>query len=207
MAEWYAAMLKEQAGILSKLTGVTHRTAFDLLRSLDGLKGLQDLEANESIAGWTPANRKKLELVKAVLWAHSRQLAGDPQTVQSPEDAYSFLKHTIGPLTQEEIWAIYLGGMNSVVGMEKVSQVGNRDSAAVISPQHLFRSAVRRGETAVIFAHNHPSGNGRPSQKDTDCVREMQDMGKVLGITVHDFLVITSTGWSSVLHYDGIKPI
>jgi len=70
-------------------------------------------------------------------------------------------------------------------------------TASIIHPRDAFRPAVRHSASAVIFAHNHPSGDPVPSDEDRRITGRLEDAGHILGIPVLDHLVIGSNSFYS----------
>ena len=61
----------------------------------------------------------------------------------------------------------------------------------------MIKRALELGATALVLVHNHPSGDPRPSRDDIDMTNDIVDAGRRLDISVHDHLVIGSTGHAS----------
>lgn len=98
--------------------------------------------------------------------------------------AFDFLRS----YPKEVFVAVLLDTKNYVTGYEEVS-VGSED-AALTKPTCAFRAAVLTGATQVVFLHNHPSGDPTPSSEDMDIHRRLVEAGKILGVTVLDFIVL-----------------
>jgi len=82
-----------------------------------------------------------------------------------------------------------------VLGIIEVSSGGL--SGTVADPKVVFSAALKGNASSIILAHNHPSGNLRPSQADLDLTKKIQRGGQLLDITVSDHLIITSEGFYS----------
>ncbi|NCB27667.1 MAG: DNA repair protein [Bacteroidia bacterium] len=63
----------------------------------------------------------------------------------------------------------------------------------------VFTEAVRQRATAVVVAHNHPSGNLEPSMEDKDVTRRLRQAGDILGIKILDHLIFGEEGFLSML--------
>lgn len=94
--------------------------------------------------------------------------------------------------TKEHFLALHLTSKNRLICMEQVS-VGSL-SAAIVHPREAFKSALLSSAAAVIFAHNHPSGDPTPSAEDLELTRRLKDAGEILGIRVLDHVVIGGDG-------------
>ncbi len=74
---------------------------------------------------------------------------------------------------------------------------GSIDEAA-IHPREVIRRALDLGATALILVHNHPSGSPEPSRADIQITNRIAEAGRLLGITVHDHLIIGREGHVSL---------
>ena len=63
-------------------------------------------------------------------------------------------------------------------------------TGSVVHPREAFKSAVNKSAAAVIFIHNHPSGDPSPSEEDILVTKRLCEAGKILGIQVHDHVII-----------------
>jgi len=93
---------------------------------------------------------------------------------------------------QEEFCVLYLNKANRVLGWARVSTGGI--AGTVTDTRIIFGIAVKSLASAVILAHNHPSGNLKPSDSDKAMTRKLKEAGKILDITVLDHLIITPEG-------------
>jgi DNA repair protein RadC len=121
---------------------------------------------------------------------------GAPVQVRTPEQAYHYFK-PMGSYAKEQLRGLYLDSRHQVVHDEVIS-IGSLTSN-VVHPREVFQPAIARGVVAVILAHNHPSGSLEPSVADVEATRQLVAAGKILGIDLLDHLVITTTGYYSVL--------
>jgi DNA repair protein RadC len=67
----------------------------------------------------------------------------------------------------------------------------------VADPKIIFHIALQHQASSIILAHNHPSGNLKPSQQDIDLTRKIHQAGRILDIGVLDHLIITDGGYFS----------
>ena len=112
-----------------------------------------------------------------------------PEKVQitSSRDGYLVLLPFLSDLQTEEFWAIYLNQNNRVVGKSKLSSGGINQS--VVDVRILFKTALEHLATGIIVAHNHPSGNLKPSSEDLKITRQISEAGKILNIQLLDHLI------------------
>ncbi|MEA1876827.1 MAG: JAB domain-containing protein [Bacteroidota bacterium] len=99
--------------------------------------------------------------------------------------------------TQEHFLSISLNGNHEVIDTIVVS-VGlvNR---TLVHPREIFRQAIFNNASAIIIAHNHPSGNMQPSAEDVQITKRIFEAGKIVGIEVLDHIIITNKGYYSFL--------
>jgi DNA repair protein RadC len=71
-------------------------------------------------------------------------------------------------------------------------------SSSVVEPRQIFKTAMLANAAAIILAHQHPSGNPEPSQEDIKITRQLTEAGEIMGIPVHDHLIITESDFTSL---------
>lgn len=94
--------------------------------------------------------------------------------------------------TKEHFLALHLNSKNHLLCLEMVS-VGSL-SAAVVHPREVYKSALLSSAAAVIFVHNHPSGDPTPSREDLELTKRLQEAGELLGIRVLDHVILGGEG-------------
>ncbi|HMQ52787.1 MAG TPA: DNA repair protein RadC [Anaerolineae bacterium] len=161
-----------------------------LLRDFGGVIGLANAGIGELTAVRGISTAKAAQL-KAALELGRRLLLASPDfrpQITSPSDAANLLMLEMGALPQENLRTILLDTKNRVLSSPTV-YVGNVNSS-IIRVAEVFRDAVRSNATAIIVAHNHPSGDPTPSPEDVQVTRSIVQAGQLLGIDVLDHLVI-----------------
>ena len=116
--------------------------------------------------------------------------------VRSPADAAVVLAEYFADRDREEFVVAFLDTANTLTGLH-VATVGGL-AASIVEPRQVFKAAVLANAAAVLLAHNHPSGNPEPSREDVAVTRQLVEAGKVMGIPVHDHLIITDHGHTSL---------
>ena len=91
--------------------------------------------------------------------------------------------------------AVFLDAKNRVLSAETLFK-GTLTSSAVY-PREVVRQALENHAAAVIFAHNHPSGDPNPSEEDVSITRKLVFACRTMGITVHEHLIIGNDGYFS----------
>lgn len=112
----------------------------------------------------------------------------EPRIVRTPADVAAYLAPELADLAQEQFRAVLLDTKHHLLATTLVYQGGA--NAVSIRPADCFREAVRLGAVAVIFAHNHPSGDPTPSPEDVALTAELVRAGDLLGIQVLDHLIL-----------------
>ena len=112
--------------------------------------------------------------------------------VTSSKDSYRELSkiwdNDIG--LRERFIALYLSRNNKIIGYYTVSSGGV--NGTVVDNKLIFAIALSLPASAIILAHNHPSGSLTPSEADKDITKNIQKAGKFLQIQILDHLIITS---------------
>lgn len=129
----------------------------------------------------------------------SRRLAciplprGDP--IGGPHVLAERLRARYNDAPREEFIAVLLDGANRILREVTVS-IGTRDSALVV-PGDVLVEAVRESAAAVIFVHNHPSGDPLPSPEDVQVTRRLREACALLGIRFLDHVIVADRGYFS----------
>jgi DNA repair protein RadC len=163
-----------------------------------GLRALYQLSFEE-LARIRGVGEAKACRIKAALELGRRLAAAAPEdrvAIEGPEDVVRLLGVEMEALAQEQLNVVLLDTKHRVIGARMVYQ-GSVNSAQVRVGE-LFRDAVRLNATAVIFAHNHPSGDPSPSAADISLTAEIVASGKLLDIAVLDHVVIGHGRWVSM---------
>lgn len=126
----------------------------------------------------------------AVEWASSRP------DLSSPSVASEFIRGQLGHLEHEEFCAIFLDTRNRVIEFCRLF-LGTLDAAQVY-PREVVKEALARNCAAVVFCHNHPSGNSAPSAADELITARLRDALSLVDIRVLDHLIV---GRDSVLSF------
>ena len=98
---------------------------------------------------------------------------------------------------KEHFWVIHLNGRNVITSVDLVA-VGCATSS-LVHPREVFRRAVNLGSIAVIFSHNHPSGDPTPSPEDQRLTERLVEAGNILGIKVLDHIIVATEGYTSMM--------
>jgi DNA repair protein RadC len=111
------------------------------------------------------------------------------------KDGYNILRRFLMDLNHEEFWILLLNQAGKVTSKELISKGGL--TGTVADPKIIFGIALQQNAVSIVMAHNHPSGNLKPSQLDIDLTKKIATAGKMLDIRVLDHLIVTNDGYYS----------
>jgi DNA repair protein RadC len=106
----------------------------------------------------------------------------------SSRDLYCRYRARFFAATKEHFLSLHLNSKNQLI-REVLVSIGSL-STSVVHPREVFAPAVRDSTAAIIFLHNHPSGDPAPSREDRDCTQRLVHAGQILGIRVLDHVVL-----------------
>lgn len=109
----------------------------------------------------------------------------------------SYLRNDIGFSKNEEFKVLFLNSVNEIIETE-ILFTGTIDKSAIY-PRKILERALHHNARAIVFAHNHPSGNIFPSEKDIELTKEMKEFFKIVDINVLDHIIITKNSHFSFL--------
>lgn len=137
--------------------------------------------------------------LKSVALAARRMARGEVQNkpvLGSWQALLDYLAIDMAHLTVERVRVLYLDARNRLIDDHHVGD-GSIDEAA-IHPREIIRRALDVGSSALILVHNHPSGSPEPSRADIQITRQIAEAGRLLGITVHDHVIVGREGHVSL---------
>ena len=102
----------------------------------------------------------------------------------------------MGDLSKEHLRGVYLNSHYRVIHDEVIS-VGSL-TANIVHPREVFRPAIEHAAAAFIIAHNHPSGNIKPTISDIEITDQLIKSGKILGIELLDHVIIGKNKYFSI---------
>ncbi len=166
------------------------QVGMDILDQLGDVAGLAQCGIEELCAVPGVGEAKAAQL-KAALELGKRALAG-PLTkgakITSSRDLFTHYHPTLRDLRHEVFRVILLDAKHAIMRDATVSE--GSLTLSIVHPREVFTLAVKESAAAVIFLHNHPSGDPTPSQEDHVLTARLVSAGEVLGIRVLDHLVI-----------------
>ena len=143
------------------------------------VKGIGPAKAAEIIAA--------LQLGRRAAEEHARARDRQPQ-INTSSDVAEMFRHRMRGMTQEEFVLLCLNTKNKVTREVMISR--GTLNASMVHPRDVFKNALDHSAAAVVFVHNHPSGDPRPSGEDRSLTSRLSDCGKLLGIRVLDHVIV-----------------
>lgn len=125
-----------------------------------------------------------MEVARRVLGAE-RQL---PPELNTPDDIYAYLRPRTLGLEVEKCWVISLNTRNRVLRCAELTSGTSRQT--LVRPAEVLREAVREGASALVLAHNHPSGDPQPSSADVAVTRQLRSATEIVDLRLLDHLVL-----------------
>jgi len=173
--------------------GKAGRTAVDLGRELlerfGSLAGIEQAGIKEmcGVAGVGPAKAAEIKAAIELGRRYQRpSLAG--ASFCSSQDVVDYYRPRMKDAKKEMFRCALLDTKNKIIREEIVS-IGSL-TASIVHPRDTFKAAIRESAAAIVFIHNHPSGDIKPSQEDILLTKRLVQAGDVLGIQVLDHIII-----------------
>jgi len=129
-----------------------------------------------------------IKLVQEVAREFLKARILDKPFYRSSQEVFDYLYHSMRGLKKEIFKVMYLNAQNQITDTVDLSE-GTVNSSSV-SPREVIEGALKSNGTALIFVHNHPSGNPEPSVNDKGLTRELVYAGKLLRLRILDHIII-----------------
>lgn len=170
----------------------------ELMRLCDGkLFNLERLERQKllSINGFGNAKMLQVEAVMELIRRYNAEKVADLTQIKQSTDIFDLMRHKIGNLDHEEIWAIFMNRKNEVIYDSRITS--GSAVASVFDIKKILKEALLCRAESVAMCHNHPSGNLNPSVQDDQITRKLQEACKTMDLAFLDHLIITHSGFYS----------
>ena len=181
----------------AKVRGDTKPLAKALLKRFGSLAGVLGASRQElaSVDGLGEASIAALTIVPEAARRLALEEASERPVIASWDKLLAYCRIAMGRKKVEQFRVLVLDTKNRLIA-DELQQSGTVDHTPVY-PREVIKRALELGASALIMAHNHPSGDATPSKADIDMTREVQEAAAKLGILVHDHIVISRSGHSS----------
>ena len=198
-------MLLQGAGALSDAellallirTGLPGRNALqigqDLLSNFGGLSGLLHAgsQALSAIKGLGPAKRAELSAVIELARRALAEELREKQLFSNPQEVGDYLRLQLGGRQHEVFGVLFLDSQQRLIAWEELFR--GSLSQANVYPREVVIRALALNASAVVLAHNHPSGCDQPSMADQQLTKVLQAALNLVDVRVMDHFVVTAS--------------
>jgi DNA repair protein RadC len=186
------------AELLAILIGSGNRdeSAVELSRRImrecrDNLNELAQLTITDLCKRFKGIGEAKAITIMAALEVGKRRKTSEVlerKKITSSKDLFDLFEPQLVDLPHEEFWIGLLNGANKVIEIKRLTQGGSRQT--VVDIPMLLKMALEKSAQAVVVAHNHPSGQNRPSHEDEQITRRIKAGCEAIGVTLLDHVII-----------------
>ena len=161
-----------------------------LLGRFGGLKGMEEATGSDlgKVKGIGPAKiaqiKASLELARRI-GSHKWEPG---QSLRSSEDVFRHFRDDLEKEKRELFYVVLLNNKNKKIRDVKISE--GSLTASLVHPREVYNPVIRESAAAVIFVHNHPSGDPAPSPEDIEITRRLKEVGDLMGVRVLDHVVV-----------------
>jgi DNA repair protein RadC len=153
-------------------------------RALMGISGIKETAAAAMKIAGIAARRLARETVR------------EEPVLASWQALIDYLHIDMAHLNHERVRVLYLNTQNRLI-LDQIISDGTLDESAIYTREIILK-AMEIGAAALILVHNHPSGSPKPSRADIQITQKIIEAGRLLGITVHDHVIIGREGHCSL---------
>ena len=166
------------------------QAARDALERFGSLPAVLDASAQElqQIKGMGPKNVFALRFIQGVARRYLKQRIVGKQYLRSSREVADYLIHSMRGLKHEVLTVVFLDAAHAIIASEVVAE--GTVNINTIYPRELIKAALRHNASALVIAHNHPSGVLQPSEQDKTLTRNLHLLGSFLQIRLLDHLVV-----------------
>ena len=162
-------ILNESQNNLNELAKLT-------VSDLTKFKGIGEAKAISIVAALELGRRRKSEEIL------------EKVQVSSSNQVYEYIKSVLTDLPHEEFWIVLLNRANKIIGKQLIGRGGVSQTTADVKV--IFKKSIDKLASAIILAHNHPSGNLKPSPSDISLTKKVVEGANLLDLKVLDHLII-----------------
>ncbi|NQT05489.1 MAG: DNA repair protein RadC, partial [Dehalococcoidia bacterium] len=164
--------------------------AKEAIKRFKTLRGVLSASAEElqQIEGVGPHSAFGIRLVQEMAREFLKGKIVDQPFLKSSREIFDYLYHAMRDRKKELFKVVYLSSQNQIIEVVDLFE-GTVDSSS-ISPREIIEGALKDNATALIFVHNHPSGNPAPSTSDREMTRQLVYVGRIIQMKVVDHIII-----------------
>jgi DNA repair protein RadC len=148
------------------------------IHDLQQFKGIGEAKAITIVAALELGRRRKEADVQKKI------------SITCSKDAYLVLQAELMDLPYEEFWIILLNKANQIIKKIQISRGGV--SGTVADVRLILKNAIENLASGIILAHNHPSGNTKPSSQDIEFTKKIKVASQYMDITIFDHIIVAN---------------
>ncbi len=164
--------------------------AKEAIKRFKTLRGLLEASPEElqKVKGITPYNTFVIKLVQELAREFLKEQILNKPYCKSSQEVFDYLCHSMRDLKKETFKVMFLNPQNQVIELESLFE--GTLNASAIYPREIIEKSIRHNAAALIFAHNHPSGNPAPSANDKQITQELVFAANIMQMKVLDHIII-----------------
>lgn len=186
-------------------TGCQKQSAIDVAKALlynfDSIDHLNEVTVAELMQTKGIGEAKAIEILAAIeLGKRINTPITSNVLISSPQQSYHFLKDSMQHLSQENLVCLFLNLKSEVIS-QKIITMGTINNT-IFNPRDILKWGLKLSASAIIVAHNHPSGNPEPSQEDLIVTKKLVQASKLVDILIVDHIIIGKNRYFSFLEHN-----
>ena len=163
------------------------RAALSQFKTLPGVLDAAPVQLQQ-VKGIGPKNIFALQFIQGVARRYLRQRIVGKQYLHSSREVAEYLLHSMRGLQHEVLTVVFLDAAHGIIDAAVVAE--GTVNVNTIYPRELVKAALARNASALVIAHNHPSGSLSPSRQDEELTRSLHLICSFMHITLLDHLII-----------------
>lgn len=161
--------------VMTEANNNLHALGKKTINDLKKINGIGEAKAITIIAALELGKRRKNADLKHI-------------KIQDSKTAADIIQPILGDLPHEEFWALYLSRSNQIIDKVRISIGGT--AGTVIDNKIILKLGIEKLASGIILAHNHPSGNIKPSHNDEKITQKIKNAGELVDIKILDHIII-----------------
>jgi DNA repair protein RadC len=157
------------------------------------------------VDGIGPKNAIGIRLIKATTERYLKQRLIPKSAVHNSQELFDYLCASLRDKSTERFKVLFLDTRNCIIAVETL--FFGSVAASAVYPREVLQAALKHNATALIFAHNHPSGDPAPSEEDIAITKRLIHACNAVGITVHEHLVVGANRYFSFADHGLIQQL
>ena len=178
-----------------------------LIKRFNTLQGVIEAPSDQlqEIKGIGPKNIFGIKFVRAVAERYLQKKLIKKDPIRSSKELFDYLYHSLRGKKREIFKVVFLDAQNRIIAIEDLFE--GTLTASSVYPREVVQTALRYHAAGLFLVHNHPSGEPMPSREDKRITRELIHACRVMGITIHEHLIIGDNAYFSFADHGHIAEI